>query len=98
MVAIIPTPLFLEVFIFYHLVYWFWLYIIGIYPHPLHTSSIFCYNIFMSQYFDKSFLKFLLGFVAIVIISLVIVAILRNYQDGKIKPVSPQNYTATTQP
>jgi hypothetical protein len=37
----------------------------------------------MSQYFDKDFLKFLLGFAAIIIISLIIAAALRAYQDKK---------------
>ena len=53
----------------------------------------------MSQYLDKDFLKFLLGFAAILIISLVVVATLKKYQDGKAQPVSPTVQTAaTTQP
>ena len=53
----------------------------------------------MSQYFDKDFLKFLLGFAAIIIISLIIVATLREYQAGKTKSVPETTQTAaTTQP
>jgi len=53
----------------------------------------------MSQYLDKDFLKFLLGFVAIVFISLIVVATLKKNQAGKAQPVSPVVQTAaTTQP
>lgn len=49
----------------------------------------------MLQYFDKDFLKFLLGFAAIIIISLIVVAALRAYQD-KNKPTAPAIQTAAT--
>lgn len=49
----------------------------------------------MTQYFDKDFLKFLLGFASIVIISLIIVAALREYQSKR-EPESPSVQTATT--
>ena len=52
-----------------------------------------CYNIFMSQYLTKDFLKFLLGFVSIIFISLIIVAALRAYQDKK-NPENPSSQTA----
>ena len=53
----------------------------------------------MSQYFDKDFLKFLLGFAAIIIISLIVVATLRQYQAENAKPALPTVQTAaTTQP
>jgi hypothetical protein len=52
----------------------------------------------MSQYFDKDFLKFLLGFAAIIFISLIIVAAIRANQE-KIKSVPDTVQTAaTTQP
>ena len=35
----------------------------------------------MSQYFDKDFFKFLLGFVAIIALSLIIILVARTYQD-----------------
>ncbi len=50
----------------------------------------------MSQYFDKDFLKFLLGFVAIIFISLIITAVLKKYQDGKQMPTLPSIQTAAT--
>ena len=53
----------------------------------------------MSQYFDKDFFKFLLGFMSIVVISLVIVAVLKDYQTrSRIKPTTPTYYVATPQP
>jgi len=53
----------------------------------------------MSQYIDKDFLKFLLGFAAIIFISLIVVATLKKNQVGKTQPVSPVVQTAaTTQP
>jgi hypothetical protein len=53
----------------------------------------------MSQYLDKDFLKFLLGFVAIIFISLIVVATLRGLEDGKTKSVPETVQTAaTTQP
>lgn len=51
---------------------------------------------FMSQYFDKDFFKFLIGFVAIIIISLTVVALLRNYQAKEVEK-SPVNNIATPQ-
>ena len=36
----------------------------------------------MSQYFDKDFFKFLLGFVAIITFSLIIILIARTYEDN----------------
>jgi hypothetical protein len=50
----------------------------------------------MSQYFDKDFLKFLLGFVAIIFISLIIIAVMKKYQDGGEKPALPSIQTAAT--
>ena len=35
----------------------------------------------MSQYFDKDFLKFFLGFVSIVLLSLVIIIIAQSYKS-----------------
>lgn len=53
----------------------------------------------MSQYFDKDFFKFLIGFVSILIISLVFVTFLREYETkSKIKSTTPRVYTATPKP
>jgi hypothetical protein len=50
----------------------------------------------MSQYLDKDFLKFLLGFVAIIFISLIVTAVIKKYQDGSEKPTLPSIQTAAT--
>ena len=53
----------------------------------------------MSQYFDKDFLKFLVGFVSILIIVIVFTAFLREYESKtKIKLNTPKVYMATPQP
>jgi hypothetical protein len=44
----------------------------------------------MSEYFDQDFLKFFLGFVAIIALSLIVILIAQNYQ-GK-----PKTQTAAT--
>jgi hypothetical protein len=50
----------------------------------------------MSQYLDKDFLKFLLGFVAIIFISLIIIAVMKKYQDRGETPTLPSIQTAAT--
>jgi hypothetical protein len=52
----------------------------------------------MRQCFDKDFLKFLISFIAVVVISLVFAAILRDYEVGSNpKSDAPRVYTATPQ-
>ena len=43
----------------------------------------------MSQYFDKDFFKFLLGFVAIIIVSCLVILLTRIYQDQKTIKTTP---------
>jgi hypothetical protein len=53
----------------------------------------------MSQYFDKDFFKFLIGFAAIIIISLVIMAVLREYEvKSQIKQENSAVNVATPKP
>lgn len=37
----------------------------------------------MLKYFDQDFFKFLLGFVAIVALSLTVILVIKSYQSGK---------------
>jgi hypothetical protein len=52
----------------------------------------------MSQYFDKNFLKFLLGFTAIIIITLIIIAVLEKYQSKEQQTLPAVQTAATNQP
>jgi hypothetical protein len=50
----------------------------------------------MSQYFDKDFFKFLLGFVAIILLSCVVILAARLYESGAKK--QPQSITNVANP
>jgi len=41
--------------------------------------SFICYNLYMSDYFDKDFFKFLFGFLTIIIVSLIIILVAKIY-------------------
>ncbi|MEI6843267.1 MAG: hypothetical protein WCK48_02050 [bacterium] len=48
----------------------------------------------MSQYFDKDFVKFLLGFIVIVLISCAIIIVARVYESGSDTNQNPVVNTA----
>ncbi len=54
------------------------------------------YNTIMSQYIDKDFFKFFLGFFAIISVSLVIIIATRIYQDSQITNTVEANTAINT--